>query len=151
VSTEQSTEQPLERPRLTLSEAARAAGVSKSTLRRRLTEGAFPGARRDPDPDGPWRVPIQDLLAAGLSLNRAEPNHEPPVEPSPEQELRERVRVAEAVAHERQERIAALERSLDDLRTALRALGAGEPVRPAPQPPPEPVREAGFWRRVFGG
>lgn len=72
VSTEQPTPEPdqpkLTRPIWTLTEAAQRTGVSRSTLRRRLSAGAFPNARQDAG--GAWLVPVEDLLAAGLSLSR---------------------------------------------------------------------------------
>ncbi len=54
---------------LTLTEAARACGVARSTMRRFVQQQRFPnalrgngnGARR-----GPWRIPRGDLVAAGL-------------------------------------------------------------------------------------
>lgn len=55
------------RPMLTLTAAAAACAVSRSTLRRRLAGGAFPNAVRDAD--GAWTVPVGDLLAAGLRIN----------------------------------------------------------------------------------
>ena len=57
-------------PRLTIAEAARLCGVSASTIRRYLAAGRFPGAHQQPSPipgqRGLWRIPTQDLLAAGL-------------------------------------------------------------------------------------
>ena len=58
-------EQPGHPPLLSLTAAARTAGVSRSTLRRRLAEGAFRGAQRDAQ--GAWLVPVADLIQAGLS------------------------------------------------------------------------------------
>src|SRR5512143_1843450 len=55
------------RPRLTLSAAAEACAVSRSTLRRRLAQGAFPHAAQGTS--GAWTVPIGDLLAAGLRVH----------------------------------------------------------------------------------
>lgn len=126
-----------ERPLLTITEAANAAGVDRRTIRRRLDSGAFPGAVRDQE-HGPhrgaggavWRIPIEDLLAAGLVLH-APTAAEEPTPPAPvvvsdaellRQELevwRRRAEVAEAVAEERGH-------ALDDARLALRALTAGD-------------------------
>jgi hypothetical protein len=55
----------------TLSDAAQRVGVSRSTLRRRREQGSFPNAYRDAA--GQWRIPIEDLLAAGFHPG----NHEP--------------------------------------------------------------------------
>jgi len=131
-----------ERPALTLTEAAKATGVSRKTLRRRLDSDEFPNASRLDGPagtgTGPWVVPIADLLGAGFTLHS--PNDDQGDEDESddhgddlrvrelEHELeleRERRRAAEAL------RVAA-ERNADDLRTALRMLetGASEPPTP---------------------
>jgi hypothetical protein len=49
---------------LTLTEAAEACGVSRSTIKRRLSD--FEHAHQDGS--GSWRVPVSDLLGAGLKL-----------------------------------------------------------------------------------
>jgi hypothetical protein len=56
----------MSRPALTLSAAAAACGVSRSTIRRRRESGDFPSAFRDET--GSWHVPIEDLLACGFRL-----------------------------------------------------------------------------------
>ncbi|MFF9203505.1 helix-turn-helix domain-containing protein [Streptomyces sp. NPDC014986] len=48
-------------------EAAAACGVSRTTVRRRREDGAFPGAVLD-ERRG-WLIPVEDLLAAGFRLN----------------------------------------------------------------------------------
>ena len=150
-----------------LSAAAAACAVSRSTLRRRLTQGAFPNAVRDAD--GAWTVPVGDLLAAGLRINAprvageqaqpavnalTHPAHQPPASlveqghsGAGEQALA--IRVAEleralAVAEMRVEgaqRLAA-ERAarIDDLRGALRMLEV------APRPADGPPRRRWWWR-----
>ena len=60
-----------ERPSLTLSEAAGQCGVSRSTIRRKHESGAFPSAFKDGE--GAWRVPVTDLIAAGLTPGRPSP------------------------------------------------------------------------------
>ncbi|MGY4973483.1 helix-turn-helix domain-containing protein [Streptomyces nigrescens] len=55
------------RPLLTQIEAAEACGVSRTTIRRRRTDGVFPGAVQDPKRG--WMIPIEDLLAAGFHPN----------------------------------------------------------------------------------
>lgn len=62
---DQGVTNPLNRPSFTLREAADRCGVSLSTMRRRHASGAFPLTFKDPD--GAWRVTIEDLLGAGLS------------------------------------------------------------------------------------
>jgi hypothetical protein len=118
-----------ERPALSITEAAKAAGVDRRTIRRRLDADAFPNAYRDPT-EGSWRLPVADLLAAGITLHAPTPpdaqaENEPAPPPDELAELRaavtewrRRAEVAEALANERAERVA-------DLRTALLALGAG--------------------------
>jgi predicted DNA-binding transcriptional regulator AlpA len=124
------------RPALTLSQAAESCQTSRSTIRRKLDAKEFPNAYRDGGDDGPWMVPVTDLIAAGLKPNapRAEPEQvgqseaSAPIQGQPEEiarlerelfEERARRKAAEEIAAERQ-------RSLDDLRMALRMLGPGE-------------------------
>ncbi|MEU3330207.1 helix-turn-helix domain-containing protein [Streptomyces albus] len=65
-----------DRPLLTQREAAAACDVSRTTIRRRREAGEFPGAVQV---DGTWKIPVEDLLAAGLRL------HAPaPPDPAPE-------------------------------------------------------------------
>jgi hypothetical protein len=61
------TTQASDRPRYQLSRAATMAGVSQSTMERRLRSGAFPHAAQDDT--GAWTIPVEDLLAAGFHLN----------------------------------------------------------------------------------
>jgi hypothetical protein len=58
---------------LTLSQAADATGTSRSTIKRRRTDGAFPNAKQDDN--GVWTIPVSDLLGAGMIL--AVPGSEP--------------------------------------------------------------------------
>src|ERR671912_381808 len=62
-------------PSLTIAEAAQMCGVSASTIRRYLAAGRFPTAHQEPGPipgqRGLWRIPTQDLLAAGLGPRQA--------------------------------------------------------------------------------
>jgi hypothetical protein len=51
-------------PTVSLGEAVRTTGKAKSTLQRRLAEGAIPGAVRLTS--GGWSIPISGLIAAGL-------------------------------------------------------------------------------------
>ncbi|WP_425475615.1 helix-turn-helix transcriptional regulator [Nocardioides tweenelious] len=62
---------------VSISDASEIAGVSRDTIKRRLAAGDFPGARRSigPGPGGPWRIPIDDIKAAGLLFDR-EPSYE---------------------------------------------------------------------------
>jgi hypothetical protein len=133
------------RPELTVTEAAKAAGVDRRTIRRYLDDDRFPGARRDDGKQGPetgpWLIPVAELLAAGLKLHQPtgpdEPDVAEVVEPSEVEslraevvELRTRAEVAEAVAAERDRIIAAKD---DDLRSLRAVLMAG-PVPVATDP-----------------
>ncbi|MDP1794288.1 MAG: hypothetical protein Q8K63_09150 [Acidimicrobiales bacterium] len=41
--------------------------MSIDTVRRRMRAGAFPRAVRGAGPNAPWRIPMGDLVAAGLA------------------------------------------------------------------------------------
>lgn len=75
VVTESSPEPLLNRPTFTVGEVIERCGVSKSTVKRRLRDGTFPNATQDDpaNPQSPWRIPIEDLLAAGLNPGRPTP------------------------------------------------------------------------------
>ena len=60
---------PPQRPRLTFREASEATGTPRTTLQRMRESGAFPQAEKDSR--GVWRIPVDDLLAAGLSLAKS--------------------------------------------------------------------------------
>jgi hypothetical protein len=146
------------RPSLTIAEAARLCGVSVSTIRRHLAAGRFPTARQQPSPipgqRGLWRIPTQDLLAAGLRPGQArlpdqEPKHEPTsgrtagqpgdvrvgeLEHALELE-RTRRRAAEDLAAERAHTIQTLEDALAALH-AHHAAPAPNPDRATPPPAP---------------
>jgi len=141
---------------LSISEAAKICGVKRRTIRRRHQAGDFEHAFRDPD--GTWRIPVYDLVAAGLR---------PPVVPDPDEPrivfsaasqvdrlrtevaiLRERVRALEIIAKEREERVT-------DLRTILRMLPAPKvadeaapPRAEEPLPPTLDVEEEPLEQEV---
>jgi hypothetical protein len=141
-----------DRPALTLTEAAAATGASRRTLTRALSSDKFPSAYREAGPKGPetgpWRVPVDDLLAAGFRLHQPAPPDPPAAAtavdeaaPQPQpmvDEWRVRAEVAEALAAERA-------RTIDDLRATIERLStrvlppveivapySGEPQRPIP-------------------
>ena len=69
---EQATEQvgahPPEQPlvlQMTTAQAAKACGISRPSMARRIKKGHFPGATQDVN--GAWSIPVPDLLAAGLN------------------------------------------------------------------------------------
>jgi hypothetical protein len=161
------------RPRLSVSAAARACGVSRRTIHRRLAEQAFPEAVQAED--GTWSIPVEDLLAAGLRLHapatgvpihaqgadgaaHAPAQGEEQGAHRPGQEvgaLRAALDAAERRAVEAERRVEVLEavasergRALATLELALRALQPG-PSSPAPQgtgdSPASP--RSRWWRR----
>lgn len=139
---------PLERPSLTLSEAAEACGVSRSTVRRKHEAGEFPNAFKA-GPDNAWRIPVTDLLGAGLRPGRPSP---PDAVSEPDERVRaatvtlpkaeldalreqlqnERTRalVAEARLSERAETVDALKEALSEARQ--RAIEAAPARMPGP-------------------
>lgn len=145
--------------------------MSRSTLKRKLS--GFANAYRDGA--GVWKVPISDLLAAGLNLRRPTltEGDDPAVNGADqghisESDMRIRELTAELAA-ERERRLVAettvrlLTNHLEDVRYALRALSGPETVQPAPpvvgprraapepaQAVPEPPRR-GLWARIRGG
>jgi excisionase family DNA binding protein len=153
--------EPQGAPTLTIAEAARAAGVNRSTVHRALADGRLHGAARGAD--GHWQIPPAALEQLGWSL-RAPAAAD--VEPEPELDLADELQrlraeleterakrhTAEAIAAERAERV-------EDLRIALRMLGPGPPVpssststpaTPAPAAPGDEAPRRG-WRRLLGG
>jgi Helix-turn-helix domain len=154
-------------PSLTIAEAARQCGVSTSTIRRYLAAGRFPGAHQQPSPipgqRGLWRIPTQDLLAAGLRPGQAhlpdqqqrndplsgrtagQPGDDrvPELEHALELE-RTRRRAAEDLAAERAHTIQTLERALAALQ-AQHAAPAPNADRAAlsPAPPSDATDTAG--------
>ena len=59
---------------LTIKEAAARARCNESTIKRDLSAGRYPGARRDDsDRNGAWLVPLADLVAAGRYRQVPEP------------------------------------------------------------------------------
>jgi excisionase family DNA binding protein len=103
-------------PSLTITEAARLCGVSVSTIRRYLAAGRFPTARQQPSPlpgqRGLWRIPTQDLLAAGLRPRQA---------PIPDQEQKNEPSSGRTAGQPGDDRVRELEHALELERTRRRA------------------------------
>jgi hypothetical protein len=124
--------EPDTRPELTITEAAKATGVDRRTISRRLDADAFPNAHRDVgkqgQPEGgPWLIPIADLIAADLPVY-APTKADPEPKATDDTDFRialadalRRAEAAEAVAAER-------DRTIEALRGHVRALETG-PVR----------------------
>ena len=113
-------------PVLGLGEAARACGVSTSTVRRRKDALVQAGATIS---DRRWSIPVAALIQVGLMPRVSPPDAEPgpPVQADELDELRERARAAEADAALLRERrtMAALEGQVSALQRAL-TTGPGE-------------------------
>lgn len=146
------------RPELTITEAAKATGVDRRTIARKLDADAFPNAHRDvgrqgqPE-SGPWLIPVTDLIGAKLRVHQPA-GPDVPTTTDPDTDLRAELadwrRRAEVAEHRRElaehdrdaARAVATERaeSLADLRFALRMLNAGpQEATPAPSTPTEPL------------
>lgn len=144
----------LQRPLLTVKEAAQAAGVHPNTIRRRLSDGAFPGATRR-EGDGAHLVPVGDLVAAGFHLHRSTPPEGlEPIISSPDllADLRrdlaaERARAdqAEALLRERDRLVAEAQARAQTAETALKMLTAAP--APALERPATPPPQRRWWRR----
>jgi hypothetical protein len=102
---------------LTLSEAARATGRSRVTIRRYLDRGAFPSAvRRSIGARPEWLVPESDLAAAGLPIGVLPAE----VSGSDDPSMAHRLAMAEALATERYRSIERLEAEVERLHDLLR-------------------------------
>jgi hypothetical protein len=148
-------------PTLGLAEAAKACGVSVSTLRRKRPELEAHGAAQT---DKGWRIPVTALIALGLMSRttdaRQESRHDAPTEPGltpimtpPDDALmgelealrakladaEKRAAVAEAIATERERVIQAQAMTL----RMLEAPKAPANTQPAdtPAPPPHDIQE----------
>lgn len=143
------------RPAFTLSEAAERTGASRSTIRRYRESGKFPNAYKDTDKQ--WRVPVEDLLASGLSLSgqaQTEQVSTPIGQSTPPagEPLSERVRELEGLLSIERARAAGLERiaaaaeaNAADLRMALKMIEAMRPEQAEPaqaQPESKPTEQA---------
>lgn len=123
------------RPFWTLSEAAERTGASRSTIRRYRETGKFPHAYKGTD--GQWHVPIEDLLASGLTLTgQAHPEQVSVLTEQDPEPLAERVRELEGLLAVERARAAGLERAAAaaeantaDLRMALRMIEAARPAQ----------------------
>lgn len=104
---------------LSIAAAADLAGVSRDTIKRRLGNGAFPGAfrGRGSGPGGPWCIPVADLELAGLvgDVRDVRDVRDGAEVPSPD--LRTQLAVAQAEATLLRAHIADLRRLLHARRT----------------------------------
>lgn len=162
---------------LTLSEAADRTGASRSRIRRMLDAGEFPNARQEQAPGKGasaqvWRIPVPDLLAAGLVPNSPRPMPADSRDQASEQDAgqdlsdlrheldleRERRRSAEALAAERGRALEALEQALRLLEASTTAPAGQASSAPTHETTPrEPTHEgqgaqepapASLWGRI---
>lgn len=164
---------PTDGPVLGLAEAAKACGVSVSTLRRRRNDLEELGAVSTPSG---WRIPIAALVGSGLMPPTTQPPaHDGPMQPltggsdAPSDALREeldtlrsqlaaaeqRAAVAEAIATERERLIETQARALRMLEAPATAIPASapaprvEPVEPMPGQP-QLAPKLSVWERIRG-
>lgn len=156
---------PVGGPTLTMGGAVRASGLSRSTMQRRLADGAIPGAHRAES--GEWVIPYAGLVAGGLIAKRTPPDTVPdggslpmPAQPDGAQLRAELDQVRAELAQTRAERDTARAladeraRHLADLREALAVMGRAlttpstrEPESGNPPPvTPTPTRRR-WWHR----
>jgi len=109
---------------LSVQEAAAACRVSDDTIYRRIKSGVFPNARQDA---GAWRVPLADLIRAGLRPSIDEADWAAPVgavrsaqtAQAELQDMRETLTRVLARAHAAEALAAARAEHIDDLRSLL--------------------------------
>jgi hypothetical protein len=150
------------RPELSISELAAATGRDRRTVDRWIKSGRFVGAHMVDTPTGQaWRVPVAEVVAAGLTLHAPSGPDEPAPKPAALDALAQlvaerddwkaRALVAEAVAEERGAALADLRRLVAPITAA--PIGTGEPhdrttAGPIPEPPAGAGdRRARWWRR----
>jgi len=134
----------------TAGEAARACGVSRTTISRAAAAGRIPGAERDEA--GAWTLPLSGLLAAGYNPGKpsppedAQPRRGDDEAPVPAEVFRLRIELEQARAEARiqADRAASLERERDSVARErdvyMRMLEAPRDVAPsAPQPSAQPL------------
>lgn len=122
-----------------ISEASRRSGVSVSTIRRRLKDGAIPGAHKAPGPDGEeWRIPVASLdgLSGEVSSKRTTSDDLGREVDDLRRQLddeRKAREMAEALLEETRRGRDELSRTVDVLRESIETLNrALPPARPEP-------------------
>jgi len=124
-----------QRPVLTLADAANACNLSARTMGRKLKRGEIAGAEFD-ETKGQWRIPIEGLIAAGLSPFRYQQPAEQVAEPDEASKIKERLdealvraAVAEARATDLERMANNLERSITNFETTQKALLENQKAR----------------------
>jgi hypothetical protein len=141
-----------ERPAWTLARAAQECGVSRDTIKRRRSAGAFPNAYQGEK--GAWLIPIEDLLAAGFQPSMSKPAREPEraetIDTSDSaatkriQELEHENELLQVRLDTEQQLRAMADQAATDLRMSLRMLEATPTPRQAPVEPEPPPRRR-WW------
>lgn len=121
-------------PVWSLGEAVRHTGTPRTTLQRRLKEGAIPGAERTEG--GGWAIPLAGLIAAGIEPRRtpADTDDEGDDETAGDEVQELRLELERARGEAEKWRALAQERELwaRDLRGVIEALSRSLPPGPAP-------------------
>lgn len=156
-----------QRPRLTITEAASQFEVSRSTVKRGLSTGRYPGAEQATN--GAWRIPVEALHAEHRARrstveNVSQATNQPNEPVSQGHDLGQRIaelehalaveqverRAAERIAEIEGKRADSAERALLMLEAAPRSTAAPEAqqtTEPEPEPGVEPLGRR--LRRVF--
>jgi hypothetical protein len=108
---------------LSASEAAKAAGLHRSSILRGIEKGRFPNAFRERG-TGPWRIPVEDLRVAGLSPSEdgEGPSSDPAEQVNEVQELRNLLDQMTGVAERALATLAVRDEQLTELRRTLQRL-----------------------------
>ena len=114
------SDEQTQRPWLRVAEIAKRSGTSKRTIQRYLQDGKFPGAAMV---DGVWQVPLEDVLAAGVSIDGTQKLKSL----TAVEEMKERAEKAEAeLARVRRELDSTKDRLIAALEGGPKQLGPGE-------------------------
>jgi hypothetical protein len=131
----------------TLGQAAHAAGVSKTTLRRAIDKGRLSANRRE---DGSYEIDPAEL-------HRVFPNHSDDagtlarsVTANDTGELRLEIEMLRERLDEKSEAIADLRRRLDESETERRQVQTQLTALLTDQRPLQPAARRGWWRRLRG-
>lgn len=133
-----------QRPAWSAAESAKRCGVARSTIQRALTQGRFPNAMST---DEGWRIPVEDLLAAGFHPGRSTPPTEQVADTSTDtqvlqaelvalhaevERLHARAAAAERLLDERERVISVQTEALAATQLALRAIESASAREPRP-------------------
>ena len=148
---------------LTLGQAARLAGVGKTTLTRAIKAGRLSATRRD---DGGYMIDPSELSrvynvtpetvsATGDVMHRATPSDgvSATIATSNDHELATRLALAEAELRAMKDMLAEVRQSRDDWKAQAERLALSPPTTPLAPPmatAPSPDQRRPWWRRLVG-